>query len=208
MLREKDDYTEDVCSLCDCLEEIEYFGTPNSSGKRGLHRLKEVDKARVRTNYFHKACNQCPSLSQDSLCINCKHMRLRHIIQCLLLDESHAEDVVHGSSRIYQVLLNLGSIHNLEERSQYCDICRMLAAAAKQTMKQNEFVHNPQCRIKLRRNYQSNRGTIGGIECRFEMMLGLEDPGVDMPSPSRITEEPLKSTCFCDMEETLAQRDE
>ncbi|RAH53990.1 hypothetical protein BO85DRAFT_471635 [Aspergillus piperis CBS 112811] len=136
----EEDEDEEICSLCNCLEDMT-FTRETPSGRYGGYSFRtcRMKKSRVQAAYFHKGCHQCPSISQDLLCVVCKHMRLRHLIQCILLADSLTEEEVLNRPKQYQypcsldtISLELGCARDLEERSIYCDTCRFFSGTAKE----------------------------------------------------------------------------
>lgn len=89
------------CEKCDLLRGF----------KRADGSVRDPTEDESR-NFFHEPCTSCSpedlSLDLPLLCSVCKHMRLRHIFQCLSLER--------------RFLLQLGTMQELEER-QHCNFC-------------------------------------------------------------------------------------
>ncbi|RAK90920.1 HET-domain-containing protein [Aspergillus costaricaensis CBS 115574] len=159
---------ENICPLCDCLEDILVESTVTGCcATNNSYGLKQGDFHRPGTQkvLFHEACPRCPDTLEDDLCPRCKHMRLRHLIQCLLLNESEsdiAQDALHGwiPNRLDDIYLSLGSIQDLEEHSHYCNTCRI---------------------------------TIGGVRCSFGMSLQLKSSQERLKSDTSSSHEMFKN---------------
>ena len=191
---------ENICPLCDCLEDIVVesrvtgWCTTNDS-----YGLKQGDFHRPGTQrvLFHEACRQCPDTPEDQFCARCKHMRLRHLIQCLLLTESEsdiAQDALHGwiPNRLDDIYLSLGSVQDLEEHSHCCKTCRMFAGVAREVMEQAGLPSDSQCHLHVNRPLYGS-STIGGVRCSFGMSLQLKSSQERLKSDTSTSHEMLKN---------------
>lgn len=175
--KEASDGDEGTCPLCDCLRRARIRRTTTPEGYDYLGG-SGPNRPRIQRVCFHRACHQCSDTADDLLCARCKHMRLRHLTQCLLLAEPHAEEKVLmddsgvGSTILDGISLSLGSVQDLEERSHYCDTCRLFSGRAREVMKQTESSPGTHCILELLRCIPGE--TLGGIECRFMFSLSLE----------------------------------
>lgn len=173
------DDNEGTCPLCDCLIAAEIGCTTTPIGYES-NKEGDPNRPRIQRVCFHRACHQCPDTADDLLCARCKHMRLRHLTQCLLLAGPQSEDKVlmDDSQELSAILdaisLGLGSAQDLEERSQYCDTCRMFSGRAREVMKRTELSPESQCILDVSRMIPGER--VGGIKCRLMFSLSLESP--------------------------------
>lgn len=174
---------EETCSLCDCLEHVQVKHELPSGGCR-YHQLRkgslDKNKLKILRTYFHEACHQCPEISEESLCAECKHMRLGHLVRCILLADSPAEKYglkgsISFSMTPAHIDLRLGRVQDLEDRSLYCDTCRMLFGAAKEVMEQTGLLPDATCRLTLERESLFYGETVGGIKCDFTIKLYVGD---------------------------------
>lgn len=171
---EDDDGAEEICPLCDCLICVR----TEPSGASESPYWQRHDKCKFTSAQiasFHKACHQCRDMSQDSLCMVCKHMRLRHLIQCLLFGDSLTRQDPLDSSitipvKVQRIYLRLGCVRDLEERSKFCDMCRIFSRAAKEAIKQTKLSPESMCHIKM----DGNESKIGGVKCNLRIRLFLE----------------------------------
>ena len=178
---EKDyyDIIESTCPLCDCLIKAGIRCTKPPIGYESI-REGDPNRPRIQRVCFHRACHQCPDTADDLLCARCKHMRLRHLTQCLLLagPQSEAKVLMDDSREVSAILrsisLSLGSAQDLEERSQYCDTCRMFSGRVREVMKRTESSPESQCILDVSRLIPGE--TVGGIKCRLMFCLSLESP--------------------------------
>ncbi|KAE8151674.1 heterokaryon incompatibility protein-domain-containing protein [Aspergillus avenaceus] len=65
---------------------------------------------------FHEPCVVCSDTLNDTLCSECRHMRLGHIIRCWSNESSRPE-----------IDLLFGTVGNVQTRSPECTVCRRLA---------------------------------------------------------------------------------
>ncbi|PYH28174.1 HET domain-containing protein [Aspergillus neoniger CBS 115656] len=175
----EEDEDEEICSLCNCLEDMTFTRETPSGRYSGYNfRNCRMKKSRVQAAYFHKGCHQCPSISQDLLCVVCKHMRLRHLIQCILLADSLTEEVLNRPKRypcsLDTISLELGCARDLEERSIYCDICRFFSGTAKEVMEQDKLSSDLMSHIRVTRSEFTN----GGVKSSFrdKVFIGTIEP--------------------------------
>lgn len=175
--------TENICPLCDCLEDLR-VGTA-ARGSSRCHKIQYLkggvlNRPRIQRAYFHEPCHQCNTTPEDQLCARCKHMRLRHLIQCLLL-ASHADAHALDSFEQFQttledIYLNLGSVQGLEERSHSCETCRMFSGPAKEVMEQRNLPPGSDCFIRVGRNLLIDGKTVGDVKCSIGMWLHVHVP--------------------------------
>lgn len=172
----EDEKDEEICPLCNCLNNVSVSHETPSGRDAGINFENcNMNKSRVQAAYFHKACHKCPDISQDSLCVVCKHTRLRHLIHCLLLADSLTHKEVLNRSNPYpcsldNITLNLGCALALEERSGYCDTCRIFSGAAKEVMGQTNLSPDLECYISVNKSAV----TFGGVKCSFAIYLYLK----------------------------------
>ncbi|RDK42512.1 HET-domain-containing protein [Aspergillus phoenicis ATCC 13157] len=175
--------TENICPLCDCLEDLRVVtAARGSSRRRESHCFKGgvLNRPRIQRAYFHEPCHQCNTTPEYQLCARCKHMRLRHLIQCLLL-ASHADAHALDSFEQFQttledIYLNLGSVQGLEERSHSCETCRMFSGPAKEVMEQRNLPPGSDCFIRVGRNLLIDGKTVGDVKCSIGMWLHVHVP--------------------------------
>lgn len=88
--------------------------------KRYVSKIKAWSPG-ARSRLFHSECPTCPSTCAGSLCMVCRHLRLRHIVRCYL-GPFLSENPSHPRCLQFQ----LGTVGELRKRSLYCEMCRML----------------------------------------------------------------------------------
>ncbi|PWY62703.1 hypothetical protein BO83DRAFT_458240 [Aspergillus eucalypticola CBS 122712] len=80
------------------------------------------------------------------------------------------------------MILRLGSVRDMQERSSYCDTCRLFAGAADQLMKSTGLLPDPHCYIQVRGEHTAVEETIGDAKCSFRMTLSLTSPKAEKSS--------------------------
>lgn len=167
--------TRDTCSLCDCLEDVitETIGGSEVSGWSSLnHRgWDSPERHQTQRAFFHQPCERCSSTTNDTLCSFCNHMRLKHLVQCLIL----ADIDVEPRSSIREIDLDLGSSQGLEERSFNCDTCRLFAGPVSQMMNEWALSSNQSCVITIGKPSLESY-PMKGVKCPLELNICLRDP--------------------------------
>lgn len=202
-----DDPTQPICPLCDCLENVYVvMGTRfrRISAHFGVNSNCRFNRLIIQRSYFHEACHRCPNIPEHQLCAECKHMRLRHLIQCLLLADFDSKEKPLGDSKASQVRLShinliLGSVQSIQERSSYCETCRMFAGGAREVMEQEKLSSDSQCYISIHRNQPGYAASaIGGVKCSLKMQIFLTDWKKSPKSAYRTPNKPSMGAYYLD----------
>ncbi|KAE8371616.1 hypothetical protein BDV26DRAFT_286636 [Aspergillus bertholletiae] len=104
---------------------------------------------------FHDDCSGRRDIDMESLCQPCRHMRLGHLVRCVLL-LGVKEKVIHRSKfgisstnplGIYSMQLKPGTLGEVQARSISCQTCRTLVHHASEIADRNKFASHEEIRL-------------------------------------------------------------
>jgi hypothetical protein len=128
-----DDGTESVhitCSFCGCLGGA-YISIPDYHGPYLAYSERSIKDV-----LFHKPSRSCQDGRGRSLCRVREHMRLGHVVQCMLdhapMIQKQLGSMKRAGEQCYLAVARfiLGTVQDIQERPEYCQTCRLLLGRA------------------------------------------------------------------------------
>ncbi|KAE8397754.1 hypothetical protein BDV37DRAFT_291688 [Aspergillus pseudonomiae] len=165
---------EDPCSLCRTVHGV-FRLRLNRTHPAQYSYIDFSDD--ILKQFFHDDCSKCLDIDMDSLCPPCKHMRLGHLLRCVL-PGFNPEAAKPGYKTILKtgvVDLNLGTLRELQKRSTSCQTCRTFVYQASVLADRFESATDEVITLSVQRK----PGVIRGIRHEFTIQPSLGRSFVD-----------------------------